>query len=78
MKNFKLIFLLIIIASSVLKLIWQTRFKVKCTFGGIKSLFYDGEARYKGMEKMHTQNLMEAVCYNLHRNPGIVASNCKN
>jgi len=60
------------------KLIGKTRFKVERTFGGIKSWFKGGEARYRGMEKMHTQNLMEAVCYNLYRSPGIVASNCKN
>ena len=31
-------------------------------------------ARYKGILKMHTQNLMEAIAYNLYRSPGIVAS----
>ena len=60
------------------KLIGQTRFKVERTFGGIKRWFNGGEARYKGMEKMHTQNLMEAMCYNLYRSPGIIVSNCKN
>lgn len=60
------------------KLVGQTRFKVERTFGGIKRWFNGGLARYRGIEKMHTQNLMEAVCYNLYRSPGIVASNCKN
>jgi len=60
------------------KLIGKTRFKVERTFGGIKRWFQGGEARYRGIEKMHTQNLMEAMCYNLYRSPGIVASNCKN
>jgi len=60
------------------KLIGQTRFKVERTFGGIKRWFNGGLARYRGMEKMHTQNLMEAMCYNLYRSPGIIASNCKN
>ena len=32
-------------------------------------------ARYRGMNKMHTQNLMEAMCYNLYRSPGIIAFN---
>ena len=59
------------------KLIGKTRFKVERTFGGIKRWFQGGEARYRGIEKMHTQNLMEAICYNLYRSPGIVASNCK-
>ena len=60
------------------KLIGQTRYKVERTFGGIKLWFKGGIARYRGMKKMHTQNLMEAICYNLYRSPGIVASNCKN
>lgn len=60
------------------KLIGKTRFKVERTFGGIKLWFKGGIARYRGMKKMHTQNLMEAMCYNLYRSPGIIASNCKN
>ncbi len=57
------------------KLIGKTRFKVERTFGGIKRWFNGGIARYRGIEKMHTQNLMEAMCYNLYRSPGIIASN---
>ncbi len=60
------------------KLIGKTRFKVERTFGGIKRWFNGGFARYRGLAKMHTQNLMEAICYNLYRSPGIIASNCKN
>ena len=60
------------------KLIGKTRFKVERTFGGIKRWFLGGTAKYRGMEKMHAQNLMEALCYNLYRSPGIVASNSKN
>jgi IS5 family transposase len=60
------------------KLIGKTRFKVERTFGGIKRWFNGGLARYRGMAKMHTQNLMEAICYNLYRSPGIIASNFKN
>jgi len=56
------------------KLIGKTRFKVERTFGGIKCWFNGGTARYKGIKKMHTQNLMEAMCYNLYRSPGIIAS----
>ena len=59
------------------KLIGKTRFKVERTFGGIKRWFNGGLARYRGMEKMHTQNLMEAMCYNLYRSPGILVSNCE-
>ena len=60
------------------KLIGKTRFKVERTFGGIKLWFKGGIAKYSGMKKMHTQNLMEAMCHNLYRSPGIFASNCKN
>lgn len=59
------------------KLVGKTRFKVERTFGGIKRWFNGGVAKYRGIEKMHTQNLMEAVCYNLYRSPGIIASNSK-
>ena len=60
------------------ELVGKTRFKVERTFGGIKRWFAGGTARYRGIEKMHTQNLMEAIGYNLYRSPGILASNCKN
>lgn len=60
------------------KLVGATRFKVERTFGGIKRWFNGATARYRGINKMHTQNLMEAICYNLYRSPGIVASNCQN
>ena len=53
----------------------KIRFKVERTFGGIRRWFGGGVARYIGHAKMHTQNLMEAVCYNLYRSPGIVMSN---
>lgn len=57
------------------KLVGKVRFKVERTFGGIKLWFKGGVARYRGIAKMHTQNLMEAICYNLYRAPGIVVSN---
>jgi len=60
------------------KLIGKTRFKVERTFGGIKRWFNGGTARYRGIDKMHTQNLMEAISYNLYRSPRIIASNCEN
>ncbi len=59
------------------KLISKTRFKVERTFGGIKLWFDGGTARYRGIKKTHTQNLMEAMCYNLYRSPGIIASYCE-
>ena len=60
------------------KIIGKTRSKVERTFGGINRWFSGGTARYRGIEKMHTQNLMEALCYNLYRSPGIIMSNCNN
>ena len=60
------------------KLVGKVRFKVERTFGGIKRWFNAGTARYKGLAKMHTQNLMEAISYNLYRSPGIVALNSAN
>lgn len=57
------------------KMIGQTRYKVERTFGSIKRWFSGATARYRGLEKMHTQNLMEAMSYNLYRAPGIVMSN---
>lgn len=56
------------------KIIGKTRFKVERSFGSINRWFTGGVARYRGLEKMHTQNLMEALCYNLYRSPGIIAS----
>lgn len=60
------------------KLISKTRYKVERTFGSIKRWFKTGVARYVGLEKMHTQHLMEAMAYNLYRAPRIIVSNCKN
>ena len=60
------------------KAISRTRYKVERTFGGIKLWFGGGVARYVGIEKMHTQHLMQAIAYNLYRSPGIVMSKCLN
>lgn len=60
------------------KLCGKTRYKVERTFGSIKRWFNGGVARYKGLEKMHTQNLMEAMGYNLYRCPAIIGLNAKN
>ena len=57
------------------KAVGKTRFKVERSFGSIKRWFNGGVARYRGIAKMHTQNLMEAICYNLYRSPAIIASN---
>lgn len=59
------------------KLVGKTRFKIERTFGGVKRWFFGGVARYRGIAKMHTQNLMEAISYNLYRSPEIIVSKCK-
>lgn len=59
------------------KIISKTRYKVERTFGTIKKQFGGGVARYIGLEKMHTQHLMQAIAYNLYRSPGIIVSCCE-
>ena len=59
------------------KLISKTRYKIERTFGSIRKWFKTGTARYVGIDKMHTQHLMEAIAYNLYRAPGIIMSNCE-
>ncbi len=43
------------------KLISKTRYKIERTFGGMKRLFNSVNAKFKGLAKMHTQNMMEAI-----------------
>jgi IS5 family transposase len=56
------------------KIISKTRFKVERTFGSCKRWFNSTCARYRGLAKMHTQNLMEAMAYNLYRSPRLALS----
>lgn len=60
------------------KLVSKTKFKAERIFRGIKRWLKAGLAKYRGIEKMHSQNLLDAMCYNLYRNPGLMASNYKN
>jgi len=54
------------------KLISKTRYKVERTFGSIKRWFKtNGLCRYIGLDKTHTQHVMEAIAYNLYRSPKI-------
>ena len=39
--------------------------------------FGTGVSRYVGIEKMHTQHLIQAIAHNLDRTPGIVMSICQ-
>lgn len=48
-----------------------TRFKVERFFGSVKRWFAGGVARYRGLAKTHTQNVLEGIAYNLYRSPGI-------
>lgn len=59
------------------KLCGKVRYKVERTFGSIRRWFNGGVARYKGILKMHSQNLLEAMAFNLYRSPGIIASNAQ-
>ena len=54
------------------KKISQTRYKIERSFGSIHKWFRGTVARYVGKAKMHTQHLLQAICYNLYRMPVIV------
>lgn len=56
------------------KLWGATRYKVERIFGSVKRWFGGGMARYKGIAKTHSQNVLEGIAYNLYRSPGIVIS----
>lgn len=56
-------------------LISKTRWVVERTFGSIKRWFSGGKARYVGLNKTHTQHILQAIAYNLKRSPGIIVSN---
>lgn len=57
------------------KLISKTRWVVERTFGSIKKWFGGDKARYMGLDKTHTQHVLQAIAYNLKRAPGIIVSN---
>ena len=53
------------------KKISQTRYKIERSFGSIHKWFRGAVARYVGKAKMHSQHLLQAICYNLYRMPVI-------
>ena len=55
------------------KTISQTRYKVERTFGSISRWFKVSGARYVGKAKTHSQQLIQAISYNLYRIPIIEA-----
>ncbi|MGI2298307.1 IS5 family transposase [Candidatus Cardinium hertigii] len=54
------------------KLVSKTRYKVERVFGSIKRWFRSGGTRYIGLDKTHTQHVMESIAYNLYRAPNII------
>lgn len=52
------------------------RSAIERTFGSIRRWFHGGRCRYRGLAKAHTQNILEAIAFNLYRTPGIIMSNC--
>lgn len=54
------------------KLVAKTRYKVERVFGSIKSWFKGARARYVGLDKTHTQHVIQAIAYNLYRAPNII------
>ena len=58
------------------KKVSKIRYRVERAFGSMRRWFGAGTARYMGLEKMHTQHLMEAIAYNLYRSPRIAMSIC--
>jgi len=59
------------------KLISKTRYVVERTFGGQHRWFGSGRTRYKGLAKTHTLHVLEAICYNLKRAPGLLCQVAK-
>lgn len=47
----------------------QKKIYNKKTFRNIKRWFKSHACRYKGMAKTHSQHILEAICYNLYRQP---------
>ena len=45
---------------------------IERTFGSIRRWFSGGRCRYRGLERTHTQNILEAMAYNLKRMPGLL------
>ncbi|KGN84360.1 transposase, partial [Porphyromonas sp. COT-290 OH860] len=54
------------------RVISKTRCLIERTFGSIRRWFLGGRCRYRGLERRHTQNILEAMAYNLKRMPGLL------
>ncbi|GAD06065.1 mobile element protein [Porphyromonas crevioricanis JCM 15906] len=53
-------------------MISKTRCLIERTFGSIRRWFSGGRCRYRGLDKTHTQNILEAMVYNLKRMPRLI------
>ena len=51
------------------KLISKKCWVVERTFGSQKQWFGVSQTRLKGLDKVHTQHILEAIAYNLKRSP---------
>ena len=49
----------------------RVRYKVERVFGSIKKWFGGHTCRYVGLLRTHGQHVLEAICYNLYRLPGL-------
>ena len=47
----------------------SVRYAIEQTFGSVHLWFKGGKARFKGLEKTHTQGVLEAIAYNIKRIP---------
>ena len=47
------------------KFISKTHCLIERTFGSIRRWFIGGRCRYRGLERTHTQNVLEVMAYNL-------------
>ena len=57
---------------SLNKIISKTRSLIERTFGSIRLWFSGGRCRYRGLERTHTQNILEVMAYNLKRMPRLL------
>ena len=53
-------------------LINKTRCLIERTLGSIRRWFVGGRCHYRGLDRTHTQNILEAMAYNLKRMPRLL------
>ena len=55
------------------KAISKERWVVEQTFGGLARWFHGQVTRFKGLDKVHNQHVLESIAYNLKRSPRMMA-----